>query len=90
MVWSFNHPANIRRAGETIRLIAEAAFEARWSHDRSKAVHTVRSTETKLGIHCADLDAVPAESAVVKFTFHWIASNRAEGKHFTIKTAIQI
>lgn len=85
-VWSFNHPVRVRRAGETIRLIAEAAFEAQWSHDHSKAIHTVRSTETKLGLHYADLDAVPTESAVVKFTFHWVAANRAEGRHFRIET----
>jgi glucoamylase len=89
MIWSHNHPAKVRRAGETIRLIAEEAFEAHWTHDKDTTIHTLRSSETPLGVHYVDLDAIPTARSIVKFAFHWTTSDRNDKKHFAIEVASQ-
>ena len=87
MVWSFGHPAHVYRPGEAIRLVANAAFEAHWSHDGWSTILVAKSMASKLGIYSADLADLPAESGSVAFTFFWPESGRWEGKDFSIDVA---
>ena len=87
MVWSFGHPAHVCRRGEAIRLVANTAFEARWSPNGWADTLTAKSVASKLGLHFADLKPLPAESREVVFTFHWLESGRWEGRDFSVELA---
>ncbi len=83
-VWSFAHPTTDGRAGESLRLVADNAFEVHWSADGWNTVLTAPSSSTALGVHFADLAGIPAESASVSFTFLWPDCGRWEGGNFSV------
>ena len=85
IVWSFGHPACNCRRGEIVRVVADSAFEVRWSHDGWVTVLTAQSSHSRLGMHFADLAGVPAESESICFTFLWQECGTWEGEDFTIR-----
>ena len=85
MVWSFGHPEHVCRPGEAVRLVANTAFEVRWSCDGWLSVFSIQSAPSRLGVHFADLKDVKAESKSIVFTFYWADSARWEGANFTIE-----
>ena len=85
IVWSFGHPACDCRRGEIVRVVADSAFEVRWSHDGWATVLSGQSSHSRLGMHFADLAGVPPASECICFTFLWQESGTWEGKDFTIQ-----
>ena len=87
VIWSFGHPAHVCRRGESVRLVANSPFQARWSHDGWASESSVNSIVSKLGVFFADLEDLPAESREIVFTFHWPECDRWEGRNFSIEIA---
>ena len=84
-VWSFAHPACDCRRGETVRLVAENAFEVRWSHDGWATVLSVQAGKSGLGLYFADLAGIPAASRGLCFTFFWPECGKWEGRDFAVE-----
>ena len=85
-IWRFNHKIARIAAGSTLRVETLAAADVRWSGDDWTTVEDVSTTDSRLGVHYADLptgDLKPG--AVVRFTFHWQTADRWEGADFLVE-----
>jgi glucoamylase len=84
-VWKFNRQVRFMRAGEVLRVQAEAAFRLHWSADNWKSVQDTQSTRNALQIDYADLkNVVTSPGTCIRFTFFWSDSNRWEGKDYVV------
>jgi glucoamylase len=73
------------RAGEVLRVQAEAAFRLHWSADNWNSVQDTQSTRNALQIDYVDLkNGVTSSGTCIRFTFFWSESNRWEGKDYAI------
>jgi glucoamylase len=78
--WRFNHKCRRMSAGKVLRVEVLARAMLRWSLDDWQTVHETPTTDTRLGIHFADLPTAqlpPGRRA--RFTFFWLDAQRWEG-----------
>jgi glucoamylase len=83
--WSFERPLATMAAGRALRIETRAPATVRYSYDAWSTSRDVRTTDTGLGIHVADLatNDVSAGRCIV-FTFHWSSVDRWEGRNFSV------
>ena len=85
-LWRFNHKCRLLIQGTTLRI--ETLFPAliHWSGDEWKTSRDVKTGDTGLGVHFADLDTASLETGKkVVFTFYWTGSSRWEGVDFEVE-----
>ena len=88
--WRFNHKCRRMSAGKILRVEVLAAARVHWSLDDWRTVHETATTDTRLGIHFADLptDQLPPDRSA-RFTFFWLDAQRWEGRDFEITVATE-
>ncbi len=84
-IWKFNRQVPRMRPGQTLRILALAPFNLRFSLDRWRTFQE-RESEFLPSIGCAFLDIVVFEgqAAPLDFTFFWPGPGRWEGKDFSV------
>jgi glucoamylase len=84
-LWRFNHKCRRIPVGRRLRIELLAPALIHWSADDWQTAQDVRTVDTTLGIHFADLptDGLAAECTVA-FTFLWLEVNRWEGVNFEL------
>ncbi len=84
--WRFEQPCQALLAGFTLRLEVLAAAHIRWSADGWQTMQDSTTTDTGIGLHYVDLESAGMRpGAVLQFTFHWLESDRWEGKNFSVE-----
>ena len=88
--WRFNHKCRRMPAGKALRVEVLAAATVHWSLDDWRTVHETHTTDTRLGIHFADLPTaqLPPDRRA-RFTFFWLDAQRWEGIDFEIAVAAE-
>ena len=83
--WRFNNKARTMTCGKTLRLSLLQPALVHWSVDGWKTKHDTLTTDSRLGVHFADLpvDKLPTGASVV-FTFLWTKSNSWEGANYQV------
>lgn len=85
-IWRFNHKTRHIPVGKILRLEVLAPANVHWSADDWRSAHDVKTHDTGLGVHVADLpvEKLPA-GGVVNFTFQWLQTDRWEGMNFAVR-----
>ncbi len=84
-VWKILRPVRYMRAGETLRVIADAAFRLHWTNDGWATAQDTDSAVNALNIPYVDLDDFDTTpGARIDFTFLWTESQRWEGRNYDI------
>jgi glucoamylase len=84
-IWRFNHKIKSMPPGKLLRVETLAPAIIHWSGDDWKTVNDVKTTDTSLGIHYADLStAALQEGNQVHFTFYWPQADHWEKKDFFV------
>lgn len=84
--WSFRHQLRRLPAGKMLRILLAADASLRWTADGWASAGTFDATrQDRLGLWSADLPTanLPA-GAVVEFTFFWKATQRWEGRNYSV------
>ena len=84
-IWKPNRQVATVRAGDTLRIQAPAAFRLTWTADEWVHHADTPAVETNLGISYVDLPVGPAQPASLRFTFHWTADDRWEGRDYVVQ-----
>lgn len=84
-IWRYNQKCREIPAGKPLRIELLAPACIHWSADTWRTTREIRTTDTALGIHRADLptDRVPAGHPLC-FTFLWVETGRWEGVNFEV------
>ena len=84
-IWRYNHKCRHLPTGKLLRIELLAPALIHWSADDWRTTQDIRTTDSKLGIHFADLptDGLPA-GRTVTFTFLWLEASRWEGVNFEV------
>ena len=83
-LWRFALPSSELPKGKTLRVEVMARAEVHWTADNWATIKIVPSRETSFGLHVADLATSDLPTgAEIRFTFHWLDSDRWEGKDFS-------
>ncbi len=84
-LWSFGNKARTVATGKILRLELLAPAVVHWSADGWKTAHDIKTLDTGLGLHIADLptDRLPAETGIL-FTFYWTEANRWEETDYRV------
>ena len=83
-VWKMRRPIYLMPAGKTLRILSANAFELLYSTDGWRSKRTMTSRELSAAGSSAEIETDPAESLVITFTLYWSASNRWEGRDFSV------
>lgn len=83
--WRFNHKCSKIPNGKLLRVEVLNPATIRWSADNWYTAHDIKTKDTGLGIHIADLptDKLPAGTKVF-FTFFWHKNKKWEGTNFKV------
>lgn len=85
-LWRFNYMRHAMAPGKKLRIVVMAPALVRWSSDEWKTSSDVRTHDTGMGIHIADLDSDEVKAGKsVHFTFFWPQANHWEGKNFSVR-----
>ena len=89
VIWRFDHRPPELSPGDVLRVEVLAPALVRWSGDHWETTHEVKTCDTGLGIHVADLDTkdLVKTGRMLAFTFYWPGANRWEGNDFTMTVA---
>jgi len=80
LVWRFNHKIRSLPAGRILRIETLAPAVIRWSSDDWNTSQDMRTNDTGLGIHSADLATGSlTEGKQARFTFYWPDAGHWEG-----------
>lgn len=82
--WSFNYPNPRVPAGGTVCIPAREPFLLHWSADEWHTVHDTQAAATPLGLYVARVNVPAGTSGHLRFTFHWTAPDRWEGRDFAM------
>jgi glucoamylase len=84
-IWRYNHKCRQISTGKLLRIELLAPALIHWSADDWWTTQDIRTTDSELGIHFADLptDRLPV-GCMVRFTFLWLDANRWEGANFDV------
>jgi len=83
-VWKFNRQARSVRRGRTLRVIAGAPFQLRWTLDEWQTTQDTASQATAIDLEWVDVAVPVSQQAPVRFTFYWPNGNRWEGREFEV------
>jgi glucoamylase len=88
LAWRFNHKVRTIPVDKALRIETLAPTIVHWTSDDWKTAHDVKTHDTGLGIHVADLPHKKWEVGnQIRFTFYWPEAKRWEGKDFVILVA---
>jgi glucoamylase len=85
-IWRFSHRTNVLPVGKKVlRIEVLASAIIRWSDDNWQTVNDIYTTDTKIGMHIADIPVshLPIGGEIA-FTFYWLESQNWEHKNFQI------
>jgi glucoamylase len=83
--WKFDRQARFMRAGEVLRIQANAEFSLRWSTDNWQTWNDSKSGRNSLEIDYVDIkEAAGRPGATFSFTFFWTTSNHWEGHNYQV------
>jgi glucoamylase len=85
MVWRFTFPCTIISPEKILRIEVRAAAIVHWTADNWETKNDIDTTDSKVGIHYADIDFQKKKSGEIKFTFFWKDANHWEDKNFMVK-----
>jgi glucoamylase len=83
-VWKPSRQVPTVQRGCTLRIQVPARFRLHWSRDEWQTAEDTPSSPTALGIEFVDIPVLPNQSAPIRFTFHWTAANRWEGRDYVV------
>ena len=84
-VWKFQRQARFMRAGEVLRVQADAEFTLHWTTDNWQTWNDKKSARNSLEIDYVDLtEAASDAGTTLSFTFYWTSANRWEGRNYKI------
>lgn len=83
-VWSFSRRVRSISSGSILRVQARSAFRLRWTVGEWAAAVDSVSTGTVVNIDFVDIPITSEQTAPIRFTFFWPASERWEGRDFEI------
>jgi glucoamylase len=86
-LWKFNRQPQAMKPGRTLRIIAGAPFQLRWTRDEWQTTTDTLSTATGFGPHFVDIQVPAEQRAPVRFTFLWTDSQKWEGRDFGVAMA---
>lgn len=84
-IWKFNRQITTIKAGCTLRILAMAPFQLRWSDDDWQTVKETDSTCTAVNIDFVDIAIAPEQQAPICFTFFWKDCDRWEESNYQIE-----
>ncbi len=87
IVWRFEYPCDELPKGKILRIETKSPAQIHWSADSWKTQKDVRTHDTGIGIHVADLPTANVKEGKIVFTFYWPESDRWENKDFEVKIA---
>ena len=83
--WRFNNKCRSVPAGKNLRIEVLSPALVHWSDDQWRTPHDLRTRESGLGTHFADLDTSHLEPGrQVVFTFYWPQARHWEGTDFSV------
>lgn len=83
--WRFNDQIDSLGKEKSLRFELLSPAIVHWSIDHWATAHDLRTRDTKLGVHVADLERDQlGGAATIDFTFHWPEADRWEGRNFQI------
>ncbi len=83
--WLFACPTAQVPPGVTLRVIAEAEFELRYSLDEWASSNHEKSKATEVGVSYLDIQITPGFQATCSFTFYWSDAAKWEGRNFDVQ-----
>ena len=84
-IYSRRRPIQKINAGDTLRILDDAPFEAVWTTDQWKTTQTTMGHSLGSAGYCVDLCTVGnQQNGVLSWTFHWRAQNRWLGYNVDI------
>lgn len=83
-VWKPNRQISQWQTNRGLRIQAPGRFTLRWTKDEWATEEDIAATETVFNISYVDIPVDDAQSAPVRFTFHWTDEERWEGQNYTI------
>jgi glucoamylase len=83
--WTFAAPATRMGRGHTLRIMAKADFELRYSLDSWSQVETCKAVTTSVGIYFADIRVPNEQGPPLAFTFLWSGSQHWENRNFSVE-----
>jgi glucoamylase len=86
VLWKFTYRRTSIPCGKALRIETIAPAQIHWSWDNWATKNDIKTRDTGLGIHVADLatQKIP-EGGEVKFTFYWPQTDHWEGTDFSMK-----
>jgi glucoamylase len=85
-LWRFNYRRTSLPFGKKLRIETMAPAMVHWSADNWKTTKDVKTKDTGLGIHVADLSTQKVPDGLeIKFTFYWPQVDHWEGEDFSIR-----
>ncbi|MGH7682243.1 MAG: glucan 1,4-alpha-glucosidase, partial [Candidatus Eiseniibacteriota bacterium] len=90
VIWRFNQKCRRVEIGKTLRIEVLESARIHWSSDGWGTAHDAETGDTRLGVHVADLPTSQFPTGtVVRFTFHWPAADRWEGRDFEVEVSLR-
>lgn len=84
-IWRFNHKCVSFPAGKVLRVETLVPAVVHWSLDGWKTAQDVKTRDTGVGVHVADLPTANlAAKQRIDFTFNWPEAGHWEGKNFSV------
>jgi glucoamylase len=83
-VWKPNRQVGTVLAGDTLRIQAPAGFRLVWTADEWQHHEETPCVSTALDISYVDLAVDLTQTAPLRFTFHWTAEDRWEGRNYEV------
>lgn len=85
-IWRFSHKGRSLPAGKKLRFELMSAATVHWSSDDWETTQDIRTRQTGLGIHVADLSTERLHAGQsIAFTFHWTERDHWEGANFIMQ-----
>lgn len=83
-IWKFNRQVRSMPPGRTLRILAFAPFQLRWTSDEWKTARDTNSEGRGIGIESVDILVPPEQRLAVRFTFLWKDAARWDGRDFQV------
>jgi glucoamylase len=83
-IWKANRHTKSISAGWTLRVQALAEFSLRWTANEWRDAHQSPSIATRLNVYYVDVPIAEGQRAPIRFTMHWPAENRWEGRDYAV------
>jgi glucoamylase len=86
LTWRYNHKLRSLPSGKMLRVELMASAVIHWTADDWHTTRDIRTLDTGLGIHMADLQTgLLSPGAQITFTFYWQDARRWEGVNFEVR-----